>query len=96
VSPPLKDPLKFLHGNRESEGTDEQSSQTPDVPDILGGSWPDFEAWIRTTIGGKFRWGARPRDNRENRQMVAGSIRESIRKNNGTFPQRNAFIERQE
>lgn len=72
------------------------NSGTGDEADIFEGSWPDFENWIRLTIGGNFRWAAPPRDSNENRQMVADSIRESIRKNNGTFPQRDAFIERQE
>ena len=58
--------------------------------------WTAFESWIRSRLGSDFKWGARPRDTRENRQMVADSILESIEKNGGTFPQRNAFIERQE
>lgn len=89
----LKDSLKsFLHlGAKDSE---EQTAQLH--CDMLEGGWPDFEDWIRKTIGGNFRWGARPRDSRENREMVAESIAESTRKNSGKFPQQNAFIERQE
>ena len=89
----LKDSLKsFLH-----LGTKDGLEKTPQAQyDILDGGWPDFEDWIRRAIGGNFRWGARPRDSRENRQMVADSIAESTSKNDGTFPQRNAFIERQE
>ena len=35
------------------------------------GAWEEFEAWIRTTIGGDFRGNIRPRDNIANREMVA-------------------------
>jgi hypothetical protein len=60
----------------------------------LTGVWRDFESWIRRAIGGDFTWKVRPRDNPENRQMVADSIAESARGKAGAFPQRNAFIER--
>ena len=34
-------------------------------------TWEEFEAWIRKTIGGEFRWKIRPQDNASNREMVA-------------------------
>ena len=37
-------------------------------------TWEEFEAWIRKTIGGEFRWKIRPQDNASNREMVADLI----------------------
>jgi hypothetical protein len=79
----LKDITKALWRRGKAEGADD-----------CDGSWPDFESWIRRAIGGDFTWKVRPRDNPEKRQMVADSIAESTRKNGGTFPERDAFIER--
>ena len=60
----------------------------------LEGSWEQFEAWIRNTIGGGFTWKIRPLDSAENREMVANLIEDAIKRNNGTFPEKNSFIER--
>ena len=57
-------------------------------------SWKEFETWIRETISGDFRWKIRPQDNASNREMVADLIKDVIKRNNGTFPDRNSFIER--
>ena len=58
------------------------------------GTWDEFEAWIRRTIGSDFRWKIRPRDSISSRGMVAGLIKQAIERNNGTFPDANTFIER--
>ena len=60
----------------------------------LTGSWQEFEAWIRTTIGGDFRWKIRPRDDVANREMVVDRIKDAMTRNDGTFPEKNSFIER--
>ena len=60
----------------------------------LVGTWDDFEAWIRTTIGSDFRWCMRPANSRENREMLGSMITDDARRNDGVFPKRNAFIER--
>lgn len=96
MSPRLKDTLKALWGIKETDSKDQEGSPMEISINILDGAWADFENWICSSIGGDFRWSARPRDTRNNRQMVADSIEESIRRNNGSFPQRNAFMERQE
>ena len=53
------------------------------------------EEWIRKTIAGDFRWKIRPQDNASNRQMVADLVKDAIRRNDGTFPEKNSFIERE-
>jgi hypothetical protein len=58
------------------------------------GTWDEFEAWIKNTIGSDFRWRVRPQDTPSNREMVADLIQDAIRRNNGSFPQKNTFIER--
>jgi len=60
----------------------------------LTGTWEEFEEWIRKTIPSDFRWRIRPRDTRANREMVASLILDGMRRNNGVFPERDAFIER--
>ena len=65
-----------------------------DVDEHPEGTWEKFEAWIRDTIGSDFRWRVRPQDTPSNREMVASLILDGIRRNNGVFPERNAFIER--
>jgi hypothetical protein len=62
----------------------------------LSGTWEEFEAWIRSTIGSHFRWKLRPQDQPAYREMIAGLIVDAINSNNGVFPQSNAFIERTE
>lgn len=62
----------------------------------LEGDWSTFEQWIRKKIGGAFDWSVRPRDDDESLRMVAEAIAESMRKNDGDFPQRNAFLERKQ
>ncbi len=59
----------------------------------ISGTWEEFEVWIRTTIEGDFCWRIRPRDDASNRQMVADLILDSIKRNNGTFPKHNSFIQ---
>ncbi len=61
---------------------------------ILTGSWQDFEAWIRDAIGGGFVWKVRPRDTRANRETVVESICGAIERHGGSFPERDAFLER--
>ena len=60
----------------------------------ITGTWEEFETWIRTTIGGDFRWKIRPQETPSNREMVADLIKDAINRNNGTFPDGNAFVER--
>lgn len=59
----------------------------------LEGTWEESEAWIKETVGSDFRWRVRPQDTPSNREMVASLILDGIRRNNGVFPERNAFIE---
>jgi hypothetical protein len=60
----------------------------------LTGTWEEFEAWIKETIGADFRWRVRPQDNATNRGIVASLILDGIKRNNGIFPEKNTFIER--
>ena len=60
----------------------------------LTGTWEEFEAWIKETIGSDFRWRVRPQDNATNREMVASLVLDGIKRNDGVFPHSNAFIER--
>ncbi len=60
----------------------------------LDGSWEKLEQWIRNIIESDFRWRVRPMDKRSNRQMIADLVQNDIKDNNGTFPEKNAFIER--
>ena len=62
---------------------------------ILDGTWQEFEAWIKDTIGCSFRWRIRPADTRSNREMIASLILGDIKRNNGHFPKENAFIEKE-
>ncbi len=52
----------------------------------LDGTWQEFEARIKDTIGSSFRWHVRPQDNRSNREMIVSLILEDIKRNNGVFP----------
>lgn len=89
----LKDIARALWSNSNAE---EDLAGKGNSPEALAGSWSDFEQWIRSTIGSDFIWKARPSDTPENRRMTADSIVESMKKNDGSFPKRNAFVERQE
>jgi len=60
----------------------------------LEGTWEEFKAWIRDTVGSEFRWRIRPADTLMNPGMVAEVILNDIERGNGTFPDKNAFIER--
>lgn len=60
----------------------------------LVGTWEEFEAWVRSTIGSYFRWRIRPLSTRSNREMIVSLILDEIRRNNGVFPEKDAFIER--
>ena len=62
----------------------------------ITGTWEEFEGWIRRTIGGNFRWKIRPQDTATNREMVADLIKGAMKRNDGTFPEQNSFIERTE
>jgi hypothetical protein len=64
--------------------------------DFRDGTWEEFEEWIRETIAGGFRWRVRPQDNVFNREMIADLIRHTMNHNDGTFPEKNSFIERVE
>ena len=59
----------------------------------LTGTWEEFKAWIKETIGSDFHWRVRPQDNVMNREMVASLILDGI-KRGGIFPEKNTFIER--
>ncbi len=58
----------------------------------LDGTWQEFEALIKDTIGSSFRWHVRPQDTSSNREMIVSLILEDINRNNGVFPEKNAFI----
>jgi len=58
----------------------------------LSGTWEEFEQWIRFTIGSDFQWLVRPLDRQTNRQMIADLVLEDMKKNSGTFPEKNSFI----
>ncbi len=53
---------------------------------LLEGTWQEFEALIRDTIGSDFRWRVRPQDTRSNREMIVSLILEDIKRNNGAAP----------
>ncbi len=71
-----------------------QGSNGNTLEKLLSVSWEAFEAWITQTIGGGFVWKIRPRDAPENRQMVIESIFSAMKRNGGTFPKSDAFLER--
>ena len=58
------------------------------MDEIPTGTWEEFEAWIRTTIGGDFRGKIRPRDNIANREMVAELTSDEILVGQRHFPER--------
>ncbi len=62
---------------------------------LLEGTWQEFEALIRDTIGSDFCWRIRPQDTLSNRKMIVSLILKDINRNNGVFPERNAFIEKE-
>ncbi len=62
---------------------------------LLEGTWQEFEALIRDTIGADFHRCVRPQDTRSNRKMLLRLILEDIKQNNEVFPERNAFIEKE-
>ena len=65
-----------------------------DMSELLTGNREEFDAWIRDTIGGDFRWNIRPRDTPSNRKMVAELISSDIESGGSVFAGSNAFIER--
>ncbi len=60
----------------------------------LEGSWEEFEAWIRDTIGSNFHWRIRPLDTASNRKMIADLILAEIKQNDGVFPVEDTFLQR--
>ncbi len=60
----------------------------------LDATWQELQTWIKDAIGSDFRWRIRPRDTHSNRRMIVSLILNGIRRNNGVFPDREAFIER--
>ena len=60
----------------------------------LDGTWQEFEAWIKDTIGTSFRWRIHPADTRPNREMIASLILGDIKQNNGDFSKKNVFIDK--
>jgi hypothetical protein len=62
---------------------------------ILDGTWQEFEAWIKDTIGCSFRWRIRPADTCPNREMIASHILGDIKRNNGDLLKENVFIEKE-
>lgn len=77
----------------------EEETTVPSIPKERrvekhpGGTWEEFEAWIRETIGSDLRWRIRPQDTRSNRKMVADLPLGDIERNDGLFPNSNAFVE---
>ena len=67
--------------------------QDEDLEELLGGSWTDFEAWIRKTVGSDFIWSIRPVDSTQNREMVIEAIYRELKKNDGIFPKKGPWIE---
>ena len=65
-----------------------------DMDKHLEGTWEEFEAWIKDTIGSDFRWRVRPQHTPTNREMVASLVLDGIKRNDGVFPEKNTFIER--
>ena len=65
-----------------------------DMDKHLTGTWEEFEAWIRETVGADFHRRVRPQDNATNREMVASLILDGIKRGGGIFPEKNTFIER--
>lgn len=94
MSARLKRVTEALWGTKQAGEDAGDHASTTGPAGFLVGSWSDFEAWIRSTIGGDFIWKVRPRDSAKNRQMVADSIIEAVSNNGGSFPERNAFLER--
>jgi hypothetical protein len=60
----------------------------------LTGTWEEFEAWIRETIGADYHWRVRPQHNATSREMVASLVLHGIKRSDGVFPHSNAFIAR--
>ncbi len=60
----------------------------------IEGTWEEFEAWIRETIGSDFSWRIRLQDTSANREMLASLILKDIKEGDGVFPGKNVFIER--
>ena len=60
----------------------------------IQGTWEEFEALIRETIGLGFHWCIRPQDTIGNWEMVASLILKDIERGNGISPDKNAFIEK--
>ena len=66
------------------------------MDEYLNSTWEEFEAWIRRAIKSNFRWKVRPLDTPSKRKMIAGLIQDAMKRNNGVFPQSDAFIERED
>jgi hypothetical protein len=64
------------------------------MEDYLNGTWEEFENWIKGTIKSSFLWRVRPVDSPTKRAMVADSVLDDIKRNNGVFPERNVFIQK--
>ena len=62
--------------------------------DYVNGTCEDFENWITGTTESGFSWRVRPVDSPMKREMVTSLILDDIKRNNGVFPERNAFIQR--
>ncbi len=84
-------PLKGPTSGSKLWGPVEQSMDKS----LLEGTWQEFEALIRDTIGSDFRWRVCPQDTHSNREMIVSLILEDIKRNNGVFPERNTFIEKE-
>ena len=50
--------------------------------------------WIKGKIESDFSGRVRPVDSHVKREMAADLILDDMRRNNGVFPERNAFIQR--
>ncbi len=62
---------------------------------LLEGTWQEFEALIRDTIGSDFHLRVQPQDTNSNQDMIVSLIPQDIKRNNGVFPERNTFIEKE-
>ena len=76
--------------------TDSDPPKGAELKRLLTADWELFEAWIREKIDGMFLWKVRPRDTPANRALVIESICSAMARNEGSFPQHDAFLERDE
>ncbi len=69
-------------------------NQSLDRDKYRHGSWKEFEQWIRFQIGSDFRWHLSPLDSEILRKDVVETMKSDLIRNEGVFPERNAFFEK--